>query len=237
VRNLLLACILLGACELHAAYPLVTEDTGTQGAGRWQLEGLTELEKYRDTGKRVPLNTFVIDRGMTDNLDLQVAVPWYREGEDGLGDVELYVKWRYFERGNFSLGFKPSLTLPTGDDRAGRGTGKATWGGTLMATYVRGPLEFNVDLRAVRNNNNLGERETLTHAGAGIQYDLRRVRLVADMTRETAPDPSASGPAYYYVMGVIWPIQRDFGVGAGYKKAGGGAALEDSWLVGAAVRW
>jgi hypothetical protein len=57
------------------------------------------------------------------------------------------------------------------------------------------------------------------------------------MTRETAPDPSASGPAYYYVMGVIWPIQRDFSVGAGYKKAGGGAALEDSWLVGAAVRW
>jgi len=135
------------------------------------------------------------------------------------------------------LGFKPGVTLPTGDDRAGRGTGKTTWGGTLMATYVRGPLEVNADLRAVRHNNTVGERETLTHASAGIQYDLRRVRLVADMTRETALDPNASGPAYYYVAGVIWPIHRNFGVGAGYKKAGGGAALEDSWLVGAAVRW
>jgi len=40
----------LAASSAHAAHPLNTEDTGTQGKGRWQLEGNGETN--RDAGVR-----------------------------------------------------------------------------------------------------------------------------------------------------------------------------------------
>ena len=43
--------------------------------------------------------------------------------------------------------------------------------------------------------------------------------------------------ARYSVVGVIWTVRPDFGVGMGYKTGGGGTSLDHSWLVGAAVRW
>jgi hypothetical protein len=32
------ACLAFAAAELHAAHPHITEDIGTQGKGRWQLD-------------------------------------------------------------------------------------------------------------------------------------------------------------------------------------------------------
>jgi len=235
--RLVLGCLCAAALNAHAAHPLITEDTGTLGTGRWQLEGTSEGEKARATRQRVWINNFVLGRGVAENADWQIALPWHRDGADGLGDVSLDVKWRYFERDTFSLGLKPGVTLPTGDEADGRGTGKVTWGALLIVSYEPAPFAFHAHAGARRNRNKLGERESLTHISAALVYEIGSVKLVADVARNTAPDPAAGRAERYLVLGAIWSVRRDFDLDIGIKKGSGSAPVDEALLLGATVRW
>lgn len=238
MRILLLAAGALAATHLQAAHPLITEDTGTQGAGRWQLEGFSEESKVRATRRRVRLDQVVLTRGLTDRMDLQLDVPWYRDGADDIGDVALDLKWRFLERGPLSLGFKPGFTLPTGEHRDGRGTGKITWGALLIGSYEPvGPLAFHAHAGWLRNRNKLGERESLAHVSGAVAYRIGDVKLVADYARDTAQDPAASRSERYLVVGAIWSARRDFDLDIGWKSGEGAAPLDDTLLLGATLRW
>jgi hypothetical protein len=73
-----------------AAHPLITDDTGTQGKGKFQLELLGEHARESDDGveaKRTEIWT-VLSYGLKDDLDLILGVPfqWYRIEEEGLPD-------------------------------------------------------------------------------------------------------------------------------------------------------
>ncbi len=238
MRLLAFAAGTLAATQLYAAHPLITEDTGTQGAGRWQLEGFSEASKVRATGRRVLLDQAVLTRGITDRMDLALDVPWYRDGEDGVGDVALDLKWRFLERGPLSLGLKPGFTLPTGEHRDGRGTGKITWGALLIGSYEPGgPLVFHAHAGWLRNRNKVGERESLSHLSGAVAYRIGEVRLVADYARNTAPDRAASRSERYLVVGAIWSVRRDFDLDVGWKSGERAAPLDDTLLLGATVRW
>jgi len=237
MRIALLACGLTIASCAHAGYPLITEDTATQGAGGWQLEAIAERETDHGTPLRTTNYNLALAYGLGEQLDLQAVLPWYRGGTQGAGDPELNLKWRFFERGPVSLGVKPAVTFPAGDAADGAGTGEATWAVTLIATYELGPLAINADLKYLRNRNTVGERASIGHGSMGLLYSLGPVRLVADYTRETPTDRAFGESARYRVLGVLWPISRELGLGFGWKRGSGGTTLEESWTVGAAVRW
>jgi hypothetical protein len=237
VRRLAFVCLALATATAHAAHPLITEDTGTLGPGRWQLEGIGEHEKDRITRQREDVNLFVLSRGYAESADWQVAVPWHRAREDEIGDVSLDLKWRFHERGRFSLGLKPGATLPTGDWREDRGKGKATVGALLIASYEPGPFAFHAQAGYRWNRNRLGERKSLTHFSAAATWQLGPVKLVVDAARDTSPDPAASESERYVVLGAIWAIGRNFDLDAGVKTGHGGAALDEALLLGATVRW
>lgn len=221
----------------HAAHPLITEDTGTQGAARWQLEGTSEYERDRATRRREELNTFVLSLGLARQADWQVSLPWYGSGEGRTGDLSLDLKWRFFEREAFSLGFKPGVTLPTGDELVGRGAGRATWGALFIVSYEPGPLALHAHAGYRNNRNRLGDRDLLTHFSAAVTYQVGDVKLVADLARDTSPDPAQGRAERYLVLGAIWSVRRDFDLDAGWKKAGGSSPLEDALLFGATLRW
>ena len=180
---------------------------------------------------------FVLTRGFAERADWQVALPWHRTGEDGIGDVSLDLKWRFFEREAFSLGLKPGVTLPTGDQREGRGSGKATWGALLIVSYEPGPFAFHAHAGYRDNRNKLGERTSLTHYSGALTYQVGDVKLVADVARDTSPDPAERRAEYALVLGAIWSVRRDFDLDAGWKKGGGSSSLENALLFGATVRW
>ena len=69
----------------------MTEDTGTQGLGRWQLEGFSDAEKSVTTGERTMANAFALSYGFHEAIDYQLGVPWFRDGADGVGDISLGV--------------------------------------------------------------------------------------------------------------------------------------------------
>ena len=55
--------------------------------------------------------------------------------ESGMSDSTLDLKWRFYAEDDFSLALQPGLTLPTGNEDKGLGTGKTSWAIALLATY------------------------------------------------------------------------------------------------------
>jgi hypothetical protein len=238
MRLLALAAGTLAATHLHAAHPLITEDTGTIGAGRWQLELFGEAGNAAGTGARLDRDDAVLSYGLARNLDLQAGLPWIHERTSGAGDARLDLKWRFLERGDLSLAFKPGVSFPTGNDQAGRGAGRAGWGSQFVASYDYAPAAFHLHLGYQRHRNEIGERESLTHVSGAVELRAAPgLRVVADVARDTNPDPAQSRAERYVVFGVIWSVTRDFDVDVGVKRGSGSAELREAILVGLAARW
>jgi hypothetical protein len=232
----LLPFCLAAALDAHAAHPLITEDTGTQGAGRYQLEVSAEEREERATRRDIEVVTGVLSYGIGETADVQAGVPWYRSGPDGVGDASLDLKWRFFERSAWSLALKPGITLPTGDERDGRGTGKLTWGSLLVVSYAPGAIAVHAHAGYRRNENKLGERETLRQLAAAATYRVGDVRFVGELTRETNPVPGG-GTVRYTTLGAIWSMTRDVDLDIGWRNGNGSAPVEEALLFGATVRW
>lgn len=241
-------CVL--ASSARAAHPLLTEDTGTQGKGNSQLE-LT-LDAFRDrlagVNVRGAQSAAVYSYGVADPADLQIGLPYLRLDEDepanqrtltrGINDVSLDVKWRFYERGAFSLGVKPGITLPSGDEKKFLGAGRVTWGALLIGSYEPGAVAFHshVGYRAFRNT--LGLKTSLWHVSVATTWQVvERLKLVADLSRDRNPVPGFSTPLDYVIVGAIWTPVKNVDLDIGYRHGASGPALDRGLLAGVTLRW
>ncbi len=241
--------LLLAAGGARAAHPLITEDTGTVGTGNYQLELTTEVARQTDDGSTVhgvqPAAMF--SYGMLPDADLQLSQAYLRivsddgttrDVTDGPLDTALDLKWRFYERGALSLGLKPGITLPTGDDARGLGAGEATWGALLIGSYQPGPLAFHSHLGYRRFRNTLGWRESLAHiSGALVYTESAKLKLAVDVSADTNPLPSAYGTLRYAVLGLIYSPRADLDIDLGVKFRLNGVVFDRSLLLGATLRW
>lgn len=227
---------LAAALDAQATHPLITEDTGTQGTGRYQLEVFAEELEERATRRDLEVWTGVLSYGIGETADVQVGLPVFRDGPDGVGDAALDLKWRFFERNAWSLALKPGVTLPTGDERDGRGTGKVTWGSLIILSYAPGAIAVHAHAGFRRNENKLGERESLRQLAAAATYRIGDVRFVGELTRETNPVPGG-GTVRYSTIGAIWSMTRDVDLDIGWRNGNGSAPIDEALLLGATVRW
>jgi hypothetical protein len=232
----LLPLFLAVALDAQAAHPLITEDTGTQGTGRYQFEVFAEAFEERATRHDLEVWTGTLSYGIGESADVQVGAPVYRDGPDGVGDTALGLKWRFFERNAWSLALKPGLTLPTGDEREGRGAGKTTWGSLIILSYAPGAIAVHAHAGFWRNENKLGERESLRQLAAAATYRIGDVRFVGELTRETNTVPGA-GTVRYTTVGAIWSMTRDVDLDIGWRNGNGSAPVDEALLLGATVRW
>lgn len=145
----LLASIALFAAAAPAALafqPLITDDTGTQGAGGNQLEaGYSRVELGDD---RENSTSFAFTRGINDALDGFVETsrvgskPAGGPDTSGWSNVAIGAKWRFLECSEcqYSLAFKPVVILPLSatSEADGLGTGKTSWEATLIGTMEFG---------------------------------------------------------------------------------------------------
>jgi outer membrane putative beta-barrel porin/alpha-amylase len=236
----LVACLLLVNTAARAAHPLISEDTGTQGKNRWQLE--LNGERYRDRVDEDTVNgkqaAAVLSYGFAENADLQVGLPYRDDGtERGISDASIDVKWRFYENGPFSLGLKPGITLPTGDDRRGLGAGSATWGSYLILSYDRDHWALHSHAGYRRNRNTLGERQDLLHWSAAIFLKpTEALKLVFDLSFDTNPDPASDATLRQHVIGLIWSLTKDFDLDAGIRR-GNAPAIDRAYLLGITLRW
>lgn len=146
-----------------AALPLITDDTGTQGKGKFQVEIGAAYDRGRETVDGTMLKETVfsivstLTYGVNERIDIFVNVPYAwsssQSGDepnvrvDGISDTALGIKRRFFDREGLSLGLKPFITVPSGNDAKTLGTGKVDYGVQLIGSKEAGPLELSCQPR------------------------------------------------------------------------------------------
>ena len=226
------------AVDARAAHPLITEDTGTQGRGRWQLEVNGERSRL-DAGGRVGQGAATLSYGATDSVDLQLTggLAEVRDGVRirGALDTALDLKWRFFEREALTLAIKPGVTLPTA--KPGLGGERAKGGSLLIASYELEALALHAHAGYLRNRNAIGERTSLRHASASLWLKpTEALKLVVDRSRDTNPDPASSRALHQSIAGAIYGITKDFDVDVGWRRTHGPDG-ERAVMAGVALRW
>ncbi len=213
--------------EGHAAIPLITDDTGTQGKGKFQAEALAEYIKYREDGveRGESKITASLAYGMLDPVDVVVSLPYeflhahgpgFREKKDGLADLAFEMKWRFLDKDGMSFALKSGLVLPTGNERRGFGTGKVRCCLNLIASKELGPWSFDANGSYVRNENNRGERRNLwVFSAAFKRVMMGGLKLVGETGIESRRDGSSSVPPIWVGGGFICSPLDHFDIGFG----------------------
>lgn len=209
---LFVAC--LCSAPAFAAHPLVTDDAGTQGRRNIQIEMTGELD--HDKGVREGVRTeesggefaAILSYGASDDIDIVIGLPyqWTRakengaavSEEDGPSDVSIELKWRFYESEGLGLALKPGVTIPSGDEDRGLGSGRPSYGVFFIATRDTGPWALHLNIGYARNENRVDEREDIWHASlAGEARVAKDVTLVANFGIERNPDKASSvNPAF-----------------------------------------
>lgn len=258
LRNILLALMLmLVSFPLRAAHPLITDDTGTQGTGRFQLEVNSEFIDNEDgtveeSGGEAAM---ILSYGIAENIDLILGLPyvWYKVSEhgltvadeDGIGDFSFEIKWRFFEyedRG-LSIALKPAVSFPTGDEKKGLGNGEISGGGALLVSKegVLGKLHLN--LGYMRNEYGLDEddlflRKDIWHASFAGEINVTADMVgVCNVGVETNPEKGKDNHPAFILTGLIYSITNDFDIDAGVKWGLSDAEADTTWLTGLALRF
>ena len=226
----------LVASGAHGAHPLNTEDTGTQGKGRWQLE--LNGETNRDEGVRGAQVAAVLSYGVAETVDLQAGVPWLDTGPaQGISDAIAAVKWRFWEKEPWSLGLRAGFTLPSGDEEKGLGNGRATWAALLIGQYEGERWIFLSHVGYRRNRNSLGNRESLAEVSGAVLYKATEtLKLLVDATRTTNPDPASGTALRHIVIGAIYNVSKDVDLDAGLRD-GNDPAIDRAVMFGITLRW
>ncbi len=243
----------------YAAHPLITDDTGTQGKGKFlfELNGQTGYETER-SGEGIGTNMTARERetelraaltyGVIDKVDVILTLPYeWKKTEvsgvtasdvSGIADISMEVKWRFFEKDGLSLAIKPGITLPAGDKDKDFGTGRAAGTLYLITTKDIDPWAFHLNLGYKRNENTVDEREDIWHASLAGEFKImKKLKLVANIGAERNTDKSSDTNPAFILGGFVYSITEnmdiDFGVKGGLNKA----EADIAYLAGMALRF
>jgi hypothetical protein len=209
--------------------PRFPPDTGTQGRGKFQVELFGEYGHDEDeiiTSKNSDLSA-TLTYGLIDPIDIVLSVPYqaWRSNDsdsvvkgDGIGDLAMEAKWRFFESEGISLALKPGFTIPTGDEEKGFGAGRSTYYLYLIASKGIETRAFHINLAYIRDENTVDERKDVWHASVAATVDvMKELKLVGDFGGETNPDRSSNTPPVYILGGFIYSPSENFDIGLGVK--------------------
>ncbi|MCL5023954.1 MAG: transporter [Nitrospirae bacterium] len=225
-----LFALLLSTANGFAAIPLITDDTGTQGKGKFQLELFGEYG--HDKEERITIKNSnvasTLTYGIIDPVDIIVSIPyqfWRSEDPqsmtkgDGISDIAIESKWRFYEKEGLSIALKPGFTIPTGDEEKGLGAGRATYCLYFVASREMNPWAFHLNLAYIRNENKEDERKDIWHASLASAVDvMKNLKLAVDTGVESNPDSLSSTPAAYILGGVIYSLRENLDIGLGLKS-------------------
>lgn len=211
-----------------AAHPLITDDAGTQGKGKFQVEMTFEHQRETGEGATEWADEFktTITYGAFENIDLVVGIPvdkitadsGVRSSAAGLSDISLEVKWRFFESEGLSLALKPGISIPSGDSARGLGAGELGPSMFFIATKELDPFAFHVNIGYARNSNEIGEKEDIWHTSAAAEYKaLNWLRLVANAGAEGSREQGTDTPEAFILGGFIFSVADNLDLDVGAK--------------------
>ena len=221
--------IFLCAAPAFAKHPLITDDAGTMGQGNAQLEVNGEYDHDEEAGvsEKVYELAPTLTYGLIKRADLVLTVPYQsiktKEAgvsatDNGLADLAVELKWKFYNRSNLGLALKPGFTLPTGDEDKGLGTGKAGYGAFLIGSLDLAPFMAHANLGYLRNENETGDRKDIWHASLASEYAVNeKLTTVANIGLETNPDRLSDTPPAFLLGGLIYSITDKISLDGGLK--------------------
>jgi hypothetical protein len=242
VLPILLAC----AANAFAAHPLLTEDAGTQGSGKFELElGNTWT---RDSGERAYEFGPQLSYGVLPNLDGILRPTWtaLRTAGNGAittargaGDTALDIKWRFYEAGAVSVATRAGIDAPTGDAARGLGGGKAAHHVLAAVTVDAAPLALHANLGYTHARGDAVKGRDLFHAStaAVVTIDSGWQFLLYDIGVDTNPERGRSATPGIVRIGTIYTVRPGCDVDFGYQARLNHAAPARVLLAGLTVRW
>lgn len=254
LTGLVFAVILIFPSASRAAHPLITDDTGTQGKGKFQLELNGQSNSDNENINGVANNSTgwqasaILSYGIIDNIDLVLTVPylWGRVEENGLAtydekgvsDTTLEAKWRFFEKGGYSLALKPGIRFPTGNDEKGLGAGRVGGQIYLIGSKELGPWAFHANLGYIRNENKVNERYNLWNASLATTWEvIKNLKLVANIGAERNADENAKDDPAFLIGGVIYTVVPNVDLDCGVKYGLTSSEVDFSLLAGITIRF
>jgi hypothetical protein len=229
----------------RAAHPLISEDSGTQGGGNFELELGTSYA--RDGGGRVVELDPQLSYGVRDDVDviLRPSVFWLSgtAADDagrrrGVGTTALDVKWRAWHGDAVSLGTRAGVDLPT----ASRGLGPHGVGLHAIAVATceaRGALA-TANLAYTRLPDNDGDRvrQDLVRVSAAFVREAREgLRLAIETAVFQDADKTVQSWPAVVLIGAILHLPIGADVDVGYQARLNRAAPSGVWLAGLTLRW
>ena len=232
--------VLLCPGLVFSAHPLITDDSGTQGKGKFQIEVNGQYDSDKETVAGVSVKSTggqagaTLSYGLIENADLVLSLPyqWGKVKEDGvtvydekgISDTTFEVKWRFFEKDGLSLALKPGVSFPTGDDGKGLGIGKTGYHLFLVGSKEAAPWAFHLNIGYIGNENKVDEERNIWHASLATTYEaVKNLKLVGNIGVEKNPDKTADRDPAFIIAGVIYSpaenLDIDFGVKAGLNKS------------------
>jgi hypothetical protein len=257
----MLAATMLASSGAYAAHPLITDDTGTQGTGKFQIEITGEFSSdeenvpgttIKETGGEIAA---ALSYGISENIDLVVGMPyqWYAVKEsgvkvadgDGIGDMSVELKWRFLDTGEegTSLALKPGISIPAGSEKEGFGTGAVSGGVMLIATHTGKPGTLHANLGYSRvgygtEENDEVSRNDIWHASLAGELNMTEtLRAVADIGIGTNGDKSSDTHPAYLIGGVICSLNDDMEIDLGVKCGLNDAETDTAFLAGYTARF
>lgn len=230
-----------------AAHPLITDDTGTQGKGKWQLEVNGEYAREDEDSVRAATTEVapVLSYGAADNLDIILGLPYQHirvkepdvaATESGISDMSLELKWRFYDKDGLSLGLKPGISFPTGDEEKGLGSGRTTYSVFFIASKEVEPWAFHLNLGYIRNENKADERKNLWHASAAGTVEVAKdLKIVGNIGIEKNTDRTVETNPAFVLGGLIYSISENFDIDFGVK--GGLTKPETDYSILAGIAW
>jgi hypothetical protein len=230
-----------GALEAQGGPPLETDDPGTPGPGRVELNISLEGEREADgsvyDAPRLDLNV-----GVGTRMQLKLEAPWRvataaaEPAQSGFGNVVVGLKWRFAESGRLAVSTYPQLTLGASEGASQKGV--ADPGTALLmpieVAWDAGPVSLNADLGYQRGQ---GPAELMY--GLAVARRLRRALELLGECHGTA-DTGFEGNGLLcgggFRLGVV-----DAASILGAFATGVAGSVEDRpdsrWYAGVQLRW
>ena len=239
--------LLGGPALVRAAHPFITDDTNTQGTGRFELQLGTQYTRTDAEG--VTLGSFQfapqLSYGIAGPVDLIVR-PTYTVnvvsgGESGRssgwGDTNLELKWRIWQRDPWSLGSRIGAGLPSGNFGRGLDSGRSTPRAYLQGGYSSTPLQVWANVGTIRGADDPSGRTWLGHASADVIWAVREgLKLGLDVSADQNPMRALTQWPTVALIGAIVTF-APWDLDIGYQRGLNRSAPKNQALLGATLRW
>jgi hypothetical protein len=253
IGKLILIILLVAPAVTWAALPLITDDTGTQGKGKFQVEASGAWSTQQTTEnvqERREINSiadFTLTAGISEAVDLAVDVPYIWSNinaedhitkNEGFADLIVAAKWRFYSKKKVSIAIKPGILLPTGNEDKGLGTGNVGYLVTLISTVQLEPWEFDLNLAYYDLENRVDERNNIWFTSLAAHFKIAEAWAIvgeAGASRNAEKD-DGTDPAFAQI-GLIYSPKEFLDLSAGLLMGLNSAEVDEAIRLGLTVRF